>query len=142
MKPLQVSDITGTYATLLLPIDADDGIDIARVEVQLDYLIHAGVDGVYAHGTAGEFYSLSEREFTELNELLALKCESAGMPLLIAGCFPPPQLSLDRARRAAQLPPGTIQVILPDWYPPTLQESMAYLERVAEAVAPVPLVLY
>jgi dihydrodipicolinate synthase/N-acetylneuraminate lyase len=142
MKSLQASDITGTYATLLLPINADDGIDLARVKVQLDYLIHSGVDGIYAHGTAGEFYSLSEREFTELNELLALKCEASGMPFQIGACFPTPQLSLDRARRAAQLSPGAIQVILPDWYPLTLQESIAFLERVAEAIAPVPLVLY
>ena len=142
MKPLQASDITGTYATLLLPINADDGIDLARVEAQLDYLIHAGVDGIYAHGTAGEFYSLSEREFTELNELLALKCEAAGIPFQIGACFPTPQLSLDRARRAAQLSPGAIQVILPDWYPPTLLESIAYLERMAAAIAPVSLVLY
>ena len=142
MKSLQASDITGTYATLLLPINADDGIDLARLDVQLDYLIHSGVDGIYAHGTAGEFYSLTELEFTALNELLALKCEAAGMPFQIGACFPTPQLSLDRARRAAQLSPGAIQVILPDWYPLTLQESIAYLERIAEAIAPVPLVLY
>ena len=66
MKPLQASEITGTYATLLLPINADDGIDFGRLEVQLDYLIRSGVDGIYAHGTAGEFYSLSEHEFTRV----------------------------------------------------------------------------
>jgi 4-hydroxy-tetrahydrodipicolinate synthase len=142
MKPLQASEIAGTYATLLLPINADDGIDLARLDVQLDYLIHSGVDGIYAHGTAGEFYSLSELEFTALNELLALKCEAAGMPFQIGACFPTPQLSLERARRAAQLSPGAIQVILPDWYPLTLQETIAFLERMAEVIAPVPMVLY
>ena len=33
-------------------------------------------------------------------------------------------------------------MILPDWYPVTLQESIPFLERIAEAIAPVPLVLY
>jgi 4-hydroxy-tetrahydrodipicolinate synthase len=136
MKPLQASEITGTWATLLLPIHADDGIDFGRLEVQLDYLVHSGVGGIYAHGTAGEFYSLTDREFTEVNALLAEKCEAAGVPFQIGGC------SLERVRQAAQFRPGAVQVILPDWYPPTLEESIAFLERIAEAAAPVPLVLY
>ena len=59
MKPLLGSEIQGTYATLLLPICADDAIDFGKLEVQLDYLVRSGIDGIYAHGTAGEFYSLT-----------------------------------------------------------------------------------
>jgi 4-hydroxy-tetrahydrodipicolinate synthase len=142
MKPLQASEIKGTWATLLLPINPDDGIDFNRLEVQLEYLVHSVVDGIYAHGTAGEFYSLTDREFVRVNELLAQKCEAAGLPFQIGGCFPTPEISLHRARQAAQFRPGAVQVILPDWYPPTLQESIAFLERIAGAIAPVPLVLY
>jgi 4-hydroxy-tetrahydrodipicolinate synthase len=142
MKPLQASEIKGTYATVLLPINADEGIDFGRLEVQLEYLVRSGVDGIYAHGTAGEFYSLTDSEFVRVNELLAEKCEAAGVPFQIGACFPTPQASLQRARQAAQFQPGGVQVILPDWYPPTLQESIAFLERIAEAVAPVPLILY
>jgi 4-hydroxy-tetrahydrodipicolinate synthase len=142
MKPLQARQITGTYATLLLPIDPGDAIDFSRLEAQLDYLIQSGVDGVYAHGTAGEFYPLAETEFLQLNELLAQKCEAAGLPFQIGACFPTPQLSLERARQAAKLRPGAIQVVLPDWYPASIEESIAFLERVALAIAPVPLVLY
>jgi 4-hydroxy-tetrahydrodipicolinate synthase len=142
MKPLRAAEITGTYATLLLPIDADNAIDFASLDVQLDYLIQSGVDGVYAHGTAGEFYSLTESEFVKLNELLAQKCDLAGLPFQIGACFPTPQISLNRARQAAKLCPGAIQVVLPDWYPVTIRESIVFLERVAEEIAPIPLVLY
>jgi 4-hydroxy-tetrahydrodipicolinate synthase len=142
MKPLLAAEIQGTYATLLLPISTGDVIDFDKLEVQLDYLVRSGVDGIYAHGTAGEFYSLTEAEFLRVNELLAEKCERAGVPFQIGACFPTPQIALERARSAARLRPGAIQVILPDWYPPSLEESIAFLERVGEAIAPVPMVLY
>jgi 4-hydroxy-tetrahydrodipicolinate synthase len=142
MRPLKASEITGTYATLLLPINSDDTIDFARFDAQLEYLAVSGVDGIYSNGTAGEFYSLSEREFLKINERLALKCEAAAMPFQIGAGFPTPQESLDRARRAAEFRPSAIQVILPDWYPPTIPEMVAFLDRVAEATDPVPLVLY
>jgi 4-hydroxy-tetrahydrodipicolinate synthase len=142
MKPLSASDIRGTYATLLLPLDEQDDIRFDAVEIQLDRLIAAGVDGIYAHGSAGEFYSLSEAEYSRVNELLAQKCEQAGLPFQIGACFPTAQLSLRRARLASQLKPGAIQVILPDWYPLTTPEAIAFLTRIAEAVEPVSLVLY
>jgi 4-hydroxy-tetrahydrodipicolinate synthase len=142
MKALLASEIRGTYATLLLPIRADDVIDFDKLENQLDYLVCSGVDGVYAHGTAGEFYSLTEAEFFRVNELLAEKCERAGVPFQIGACFPTPQIAIERARSAAEFRPGAIQVILPDWYPPSLQESIAFLDRVGEEIAPVPMVLY
>jgi 4-hydroxy-tetrahydrodipicolinate synthase len=142
MKPLNASEITGTYATLLLPVTARDAIDFGALDAQLDYLVTSGVDGIYSNGTAGEFYSLSESEFSHVNERLAAKCEAAAVPFQIGASFPTAQSSLERARRAAELCPGAIQVILPDWYPPTLEEAAAFLDRIAEIVAPVPLVLY
>jgi dihydrodipicolinate synthase/N-acetylneuraminate lyase len=142
MKPLLALRIQGTYATLLLPIQGDDAIDFGKLDAELEYLVRSGVDGIYAHGTAGEFYSLTEKEFVRVNELLAEKCEAAGLPFQIGACSPAPQISLERARLAAQLRPGAVQVILPDWYPPTLQESIAFLEQVGRAIAPVPMVLY
>ena len=38
--------------------------------------------------------------------------------------------------------PAAIQLILPDWMPPHLDEARTFLERMAEAAHPVPLVLY
>jgi 4-hydroxy-tetrahydrodipicolinate synthase len=52
------------------------------------------------------------------------------------------QIMLERVRRAAQLKPGAIQVILPDWYPLNMEEMKAFLDRVAAAASPIGLVLY
>lgn len=142
MTPFTSTQIRGTYATLLLPIQEGDTIDFGRLAEQLALFVAAGVDGVYSNGTAGEFYSLTEDEFLRVNQLLAETCEKAGLPFQIGAGSLSPQLSLARIRHAAHLRPSAIQVILPDWYPPSLEESILYLERAAEAAAGVPLVLY
>ena len=142
MEPLTSRQITGTWATLLLPISKDDSIDFARLAQDIDYLLTTGVDGIYAHGTAGEFYAITEAEFDRINVLMAEKCERAGRPFQIGASHTSAQVALDRVRRAAQLKPGAIQVILPDWFPLTMAEAKAFLERVAAAADPIGLVLY
>jgi dihydrodipicolinate synthase/N-acetylneuraminate lyase len=123
---------------LLLPLHADDSIDYARLESQTATLAATELDGLYAHGTAGEFQTLTEAEFDRINEILA----AAGKPFQIGASHPSAQLQLDRVRRAAELEPGAIQVILPDWLPLNDQESLDFLRRVADTAGDVPLVLY
>lgn len=138
MHPLTVDNLTGIWATLLLPLDEGDQIDWPRLENQLRELISAGVDGVYTNGSSGEFWTQTEDEFDRLTELVA----GAGVPFQIGAAHPSPQVALARARRAAAYAPGAIQVILPDWFAPSDSEILAYLRRLADAVAPVPMVLY
>ena len=142
MRPFTAREIRGTYATLLLPIAADDRIDFTLLADELAVIAAAGVDGVYSNGTAGEFYSLSDDEFTRINELVARKCEATGLPFQLGASFPTPQLTLERIRRATACHPSAIQIVLPDWYPPTLDESIAFLDRAAEVANGIPLILY
>lgn len=142
MKPLGRSEIKGTWATLLLPIAEDESIDWGRLEDEIHVLLSSGVDGIYSNGTAGEFYAQTEEEFDRVQQTLAERCEKAAMPFQAGASHPCAQTCLSRARRVAQLRPSAIQVILPDWFPVSPAESVAFLERVAEACEPVPLVIY
>jgi dihydrodipicolinate synthase/N-acetylneuraminate lyase len=126
----------------LLPIEPDDSISWTRLSGEIDLLIAAGVAGIYSNGTACEFYSQSESEFDRLHEILAAKCESAGMPWQAGASHMSAQMSLERVRRAASLEPSAIQVILPDWYPVTNEEAIRFLSRIAGESSPVPLILY
>jgi dihydrodipicolinate synthase/N-acetylneuraminate lyase len=126
------------WATLLLPLNTDDSIDFARLESQARVLGTTRVDGLYAHGTAGEFQTLTEDEFDRINDVLA----AVGKPFHIGASHPSAQIQLDRVRRAAALEPGAIQVILPDWLPLNDAEVLAFLQRVAGTAGDVPLVLY
>jgi dihydrodipicolinate synthase/N-acetylneuraminate lyase len=142
MRPLKNNEIFGNWCTLLLPINSDNTVNFSKLKTEIDNLIASKVNGIYSNGTAGEFDSQTENEFDKINVLLAEKCNSGGIPFQIGCSHTSPVISLDRVKRALELKPGAIQVILPDWYPPNMNEMIRYLERIAEVADPVGLVLY
>ena len=142
MKPLAAGEIRGNWATLLLAWNGDDSLDLERVADEIDTLIGFGVNGIYAHGTAGEFHTLSEDEFDRVSALLAERCERAGMPFQIGVSHMSGQISLERLRRTVALTPSAFQVILPDWFPLNDAEAVAFLSRMAAAAEGIGLVLY
>ncbi|SIN75498.1 dihydrodipicolinate synthase family protein [Chitinophaga niabensis] len=142
MKVLSANGIYGNWATLLLPLNNDDSINYAQLEQEIDTLIAYEVDGIYSNGTAGEFYNQTEEEFDKVNTLLAAKCNAAGMPFQVGCSHMSPEISRERLKRAKALQPSAIQIILPDWFIPTMPEIIDYLKVMAEVAAPIGLVLY
>lgn len=142
MRPARASDLRGNWATLLLPVNGDESIDFGLLAAELDHFVAARVDGVYSNGSAGEFYTQTEAEFDRVSALLAERCGRAGSPFQIGACHMSPQLSRERVRRAKALAPAAFQVILPDWFAPTFDEVVAFLDAMAAEAAPVPLVVY
>lgn len=142
MSPLKNNEIFGNWCTLLLPINSDDTINYSKLKTEIDNLIASKVNGIYSNGTAGEFDSQTENEFDKINFLLAEKCNADGIPFQIGCSHTSPVISLERVKRAVELKPGAIQVILPDWYPPNMNEIISYLLRITEVADPVGLVLY
>lgn len=142
MKPLKDREIFGNWATLLLTTDKSGHIDFYKLSDEIDVLIASKPNGIYSNGTAGEFYTQTEDEFLHINELLANKCENAKIPFQIGVSNMSPQISLDRLKRVKHLNPGSVQLILPDWFPVTLEESVIFLEKMAEEAGGISLVLY
>ncbi|HTE28492.1 dihydrodipicolinate synthase family protein [Flavitalea sp.] len=135
-------NLRGNWGTLLLPVNADDSIDYSRLADELDYLIAAGLDGIYSNGTAGEFHNQTEQEFDNIQYLMAEKCHREGMPFQIGAAHPSPVISLERIKRSVSLKPDAFQVILPDWVTANEKEQVDYLERLATEASGIPLVLY
>lgn len=142
MQPLKSNEIFGNWATLLLPVDENDGISYDKLAAEIDRLIEMKVNGIYSNGTAGEFYNQTEDEFDRINELLAEKCNAAGMPFQVGCSHMSPKLSLERLKRAVSLAPSAIQVVLPDWYPPSMPEIIDYLQVMTATAEGIGLVLY
>jgi 4-hydroxy-tetrahydrodipicolinate synthase len=142
LKPLKPSEIRGNWATLLLPIRPDQSIDFDLLGAEISHFGKMGVDGVYSNGTAGEFFTQTEAEFDQVNQLLAEKCERLQLPFQIGAAHMSPQLSLERLRRARAWKPSGFQVILPDWFPPTMDDIHRFLDVMAAAADPIPLILY
>lgn len=142
MKVLEHKEIFGNWATLLLTTDSNGIIDYSRLSDEIDVLIAARPNGIYCNGTAGEFYTLTEDEFDEIASLLAGKCSISEIPYQIGVSHTSPQITLNRLLRTKHLKPSAVQVILPDWFPTTLEESINFLRKVEEVSDGISLVLY
>ncbi len=142
MQTLTNPQIFGNWATLLLATDQQGTIDYSRLADEIDILIASRPNGIYSNGTAGEFYAQSEDEFDRVSELLAEKCEQTGVPFQLGVSHTSAQTSLERLRRIRHLKPGAVQLILPDWFPVTLDEAISFLQKMEEEAKGISLVLY
>jgi dihydrodipicolinate synthase/N-acetylneuraminate lyase len=142
MTRLDRTSLRGVWGTVLLPLDHTGSIDVGRLRHELDVLTAADLDGIYAHGTAGEFHELDEDEYDLVSGLLAEHANAAGMPFQLGAGHMSTRISLDRIRRAARLRPDALQVILPDWVPIPPAEAVAVVTGLAAAAGGIPLVLY
>jgi len=142
MVPLKAHEIFGNWATLLLPINYDDSINYELLEHEIDVLISCGVNGIYSNGTAGEFYNQTEEEFDIVQTLLASKCNAAAMPFQIGCSHMSPKISLERIKRSKNFFPSAIQIVLPDWFVPSMTEIIDFLKVMAQAADPIGLILY
>lgn len=142
MNLLTPATLRGNWATLLLPIRSDDGIDYELLGREIDAFVTAKVDGIYSNGSAGEFYAQTEAEFDEVQGLLAHRCQQAQMPFQIGATHMSPQLARERLRRTKALQPSAFQIILPDWFVPSWAEIETFLEGMIAAADGIPLVLY
>jgi 4-hydroxy-tetrahydrodipicolinate synthase len=88
LKPLRPPEISGNWATLLLPIRPDECIDQELPEAEVSHF-----------GAAGEFYTQTEDVFDHVNRILAGGCERLRLPFQIGVSHMSPQLSLGRLRR-------------------------------------------
>jgi 4-hydroxy-tetrahydrodipicolinate synthase len=142
LEPLRPAEIRGNWATLLLPILPDQSIDFRLLEKEVEHFGEAGVDGVYSNGTAGEFYTQTEEEFDKIAGVMSETCERLHLPFQVGVSQMSPQLSLNRLRRARSLKPSGFQVILPDWFPPTMSDVHRFLDVMEREADPIPLILY
>jgi len=142
MQPLESTGIYGNWATVMLPINPDDSINYTALGEEIDTFIECHVNGIYSNGTAGEFYNQTEDEFDKVSMLLAEKCHRAHMPFQIGVSHMSPITALERLKRIISLQPAAVQVILPDWFPPTMPEIIDYLQRMQDAAGNIGLVLY
>ncbi len=142
MHRLDYTEIKGNWATLLLATDEKGRLDIARLTDEIDVLIASKPCGIYSNGTAGEFYTQDEKEFTQISELLSERCEKARVPYQIGVSHPCPQASLRRLQLIRDLRPGAVQLILPDWFPPSDYEVLTFMETMEKEADGIPLILY
>lgn len=134
--------LRGAFVAAITPLQAGgDDVDIVGIESLVEEFLLAGLDGIFAMGTAGEGLLLDLQERQRTAE--AFVAAAAGRLPVVVNCGA--QTTRDTvklARHAAAFGASAVSVIAPPYY--ALDESalIQYFEAAAHACSPVPFFVY
>jgi len=133
-------NLTGLLVPIVTPFDHTDAIDYSALGNLLEALLSAGVQGIVACGTTGEYYALSA---DERQELMAYIADTVGdRALLIAGVNDTyTEGSIVKAEAAKALGYQALMLAPPIYCLPQEQEIVRHYTTVAERVD-LPIIMY
>jgi 4-hydroxy-tetrahydrodipicolinate synthase len=130
---------SGIFSAQWIPTDADGRVDRASLARHIDFERRAGIDGILALGSTGEFpyFTLEERKavLTTLAEL------ASPLPVFANVSDVRPRAAIELGLHARSLGLAAIALMPPMFYPVSPADMLAYFLRVAGAVD-LPVMLY
>lgn len=129
----------GIYSAQWIPTDANGQVERVNLAAHLDFEKRAGISGVLALGSTGEFpqFSLEERK-----QILATVVELAS-PLIVYANITDirPKAAVELGRFAKSLGVAAVALMPPVFFPVSQADMLAYFLHVAERVD-LPVMLY
>lgn len=130
----------GIFPAVLTPFDSS-GIAEEALRRHIDFLIDAGVHGLYPVGSAGEGPLLDHERRKRVAEIVV--DQAAGrVPVMVHVGDISTEGTIALARHAADIGASAIGVVTPYYYPLTQAQLEEHFRAVAAAVAPLPVYLY
>lgn len=132
----------GLGTAIVTPFNSDESIDHASLKKLVEAQIAGGVDFLVACGSTGEASTLSEDETDEV--IVAVVAAAAGRVPVVAGCtHNSTREAVRRAQRIAKIAGlSGILTANPYYNKPTQQGQYLHFKAIADAVAPMPVLLY
>lgn len=132
--------LTGVYAPLVTPFDANEEIDYDVYQRLIDFVLDNGVVGLIPGGTTGEVYALSDSERLDLFRFVKERVGSRAT--LIAGINAGSTRDVLRFTEAAEkLGYDGLMAAVPPYSRPSQRELLAHFRAVARSTS-LPIVLY
>jgi len=138
---MQLSRFQGIFVPMLTPLDAEERVDVASLRRLADFLIDAGVHGLWAMGTTGEFAGLPEDERARAVE--ATVEQAAGRVPVIANVGDGSTgLALRHAKHAVAAGADALALTPPHYYPHSMDEMLVHFRALKAAYPDQPLFVY
>jgi 4-hydroxy-tetrahydrodipicolinate synthase len=138
---MQPAELRGIFVPMLTPLDADERVDESSLRRLVDFLVGAGVHGIWAMGTTGEFAGIAEAE--RARAMQATVDQVAGRVPVIANIGDSSTgLALRHARHAAQAGAGALALTPPHYYPHSMDEMLTHFRALKAAFPDLPLLVY
>jgi 4-hydroxy-tetrahydrodipicolinate synthase len=134
------SQLSGVLTALATPFALDGTIDEATLRRLVDRSIDAGVDGVVACGSTGEFAAMSSAERRFVVETVIDQTANRVPVVAQTGAMSTAE-AVELSRHAEAAGASVLMVVAPYYEPLSLEETVEYLRTVAGAVD-IPIMLY
>jgi 4-hydroxy-tetrahydrodipicolinate synthase len=134
-------NLQGVLPPMITPLDADERVDEAALERQIERLLAAGVHGIYLLGSSGEGPALRDSERRRAIE--GARRVLRGRAPLIVGCMASgTALSIDAIRAAEAAGADAVAVTPPHYYPLSAHSMMLEHYRRCAAASSLPVLIY
>lgn len=125
---------------MVTPFDEDGELDLRATEAVVEHLIEAGVDGISALGSTGEFSQLTERERRRFAEEL-VGIVGGRVPLLIGVGSSSTRVAVELARHAEAVGASGVLAVSPFYWKVGEEALFKHFTIVAESVD-IPTLIY
>jgi len=133
-------EIKGVVVPLVTPFNDDESLDEGALRVIVDYLIDAGVHGLFPSGSQGELYALSGQEKMRVMEIVAEQANGRAFVMPSTGAVTTRE-SIELTRYAQSIGADAVSVITPYFIQPSAQEQIEHFARICDAVQ-IPVLAY
>src|SRR5579864_6937508 len=138
---MEPSRLQGIFVPMLTPLNDDETLDEASLRRLVDFLIGAGVHGIWSMGTTGEFAGLPEQE--RAKGVRATVQHVAGRVPVIANIGDSStSLALRHAKHAVEAGADAIALTPPHYYLHSMDEMLIHFRTMKQAYPDLPLLIY
>ncbi|MDU2064942.1 MAG: 4-hydroxy-tetrahydrodipicolinate synthase [Sporomusaceae bacterium] len=130
----------GIITPILTPLTEDEKFNPKELKNQINRLIGAGVSGIFALGTNGEFYALSQEEKIEIIKVTVEEVNGRVPVYAGTGCITTKE-SVELSKIAKDLGVDVLSIISPYFTAASQEDLYRHFSTVAEAVD-LPILLY
>jgi 4-hydroxy-tetrahydrodipicolinate synthase len=139
--PISINEhLGGIFPALPTPMTASGGVDVQGLEKLVDYVIRAGVHGLWVLGSTSEFPALSSADRKLVVEV-TLNCAKGRIPAIVSAIDNDPRKIITNAEAAQSAGAAACFMTLPFYFIVDQREAIRHVREIAEGV-PLPLVLY
>ncbi|MBS1798425.1 MAG: dihydrodipicolinate synthase family protein [Acidobacteria bacterium] len=128
-----MATLTGVVPPIGTPLTDGDRVDEAGLRRLTQYLLGAGVDGIFTNGSMGGFAFLTDDE--QLRAIATVAAEVNNTVPVMAGVGETSTVrAVQKAKLIAREGVDFLSLLAPFYYPPTQEQLIAYFSEIAAAV--------
>ena len=140
MEVSLVQEIKGIVVPLVTPFNEDESLNENALREIVDYLIDAGVHGLFPSGSQGELWALTAEEKKRVMEIVVEQADGRVFVMPSTGATTTKE-SIELTKHAEACGADAVSVITPYFINPSAAEQVEHYSRIADSVS-IPVLAY